>query len=122
MDHLATKLRLQTQKSSSNQSSCSQIHLEVEIISVFFAKDSSGLIQLTLRRFQLTLTLDLLLLLSLIALKVKSHGMELSKNILFCKHKIDSQLILMDGQMLDIQELKDLSIALQVVTFASEEQ
>jgi hypothetical protein len=28
----------------------------------------------------------------------------------------------MDGQMLDIQELKDLSIALLVVTFASEEQ
>tara|TARA_B110000285_G_C15036845_1_gene569752 strand:- start:660 stop:761 length:102 start_codon:yes stop_codon:yes gene_type:complete len=28
----------------------------------------------------------------------------------------------MDGQMLDIQELKDLSIALLVVTFALEEQ
>ena len=47
--------------------------------------------------------------------------MELSKNILFYKLKIDSQLDHMDGQMLDIQELKDHSIALLVEMFALEE-
>jgi hypothetical protein len=121
MDHHATKLRLQTLKLSSNQFSTSQIHSEVETISAYFVKDSSGLTILTRQRFQLTLTLELLLKLSLKVLRMRSHGTELSKNILFCKLKIDSQLDHMDGQMLDIQELKDLSIAQLVVMFALEE-
>jgi hypothetical protein len=52
---------------------------------------------------------------------MKNHGMESSKNILFYKLKTDSQLDHMDGQTLDIQELKDLSIAQLEVTFALEE-
>ena len=47
--------------------------------------------------------------------------MESSKNILFCKLKTDSPQDHTDGQTLDIQDLKDLSIAQLVVTFASEE-
>jgi hypothetical protein len=94
----------------------------VEIISVFFAKDINGLTQLILLKFQLILTLELLPIKSLKVSKEKSHGMELSKNILFYKLKTDSQQDLTDGQTLDIQELKDHSIALLEVMFALEEQ
>lgn len=38
---------------------------------------------------------------------MKNHGMELNKNTLFFKHKIDSLLDHMDGQMLDTQDNKD---------------
>lgn len=47
--------------------------------------------------------------------------MELNKNTLSYQFKTNSLLAHMDGQMLDIQELKDLSIALLEVTYASEE-
>ena len=121
MDHRVIKLRLLTLRSSSSQSSISQIHLEVETISAFSVKVINGLIQLTPLRFQLTLISELLLLRSLKAQRTMSHGMELSKNILFCKLRIDLQQDHTDGQMLDIQELKVHSIAQQVVTFALEE-
>lgn len=44
--------------------------------------------------------------------------MELNRNTLFCKLKIDSLLDHMDGQALDIQETKDHTIAQQEVMFA----
>jgi hypothetical protein len=121
MDHHAIKLRLQTLKYLSSQFSSSLIHSEVEITFVFFAKDGSGLILPLPVRFQLTLTLELLLKQSLIVLKMKSHGLESSKNTLFYKLKTDLPQDHMDGQTLDIQDPKDHSIAQLVVTFASEE-
>jgi len=41
---------------------------------------------------------------------MNNHGLESNKNIFFYKHKLTFLLDLMDGQVLDSQEFKDLTI------------
>ena len=123
MVHHAIKQRLKTPRLSLNLSFSSQILLDQEvIISAFFAKGGSGLMIHILLKCLLILILDMLHLRYLRQLKMKSHGMELNKNILFFKLKIDSRRDPMDGQMLDIQDNKDLIIAQPEEMSALEEQ
>ena len=123
MDHRVIKQQQRTLKSSSNQSFSSLIHSDQEATtSVFYAKDGNGLIRHTQSKFQPTQTSDMLPTRYLNQQRVKSHGMELSKNTLFYKLKTDLPQDHMDGQMLVIQDNKVHSIVQLVEMYASEEQ
>jgi hypothetical protein len=111
MDLHATKQLLKTQKSFLFQQQYLEIHLEVAKIFLYYVKHLNGL---TLHIKNLSLLIQISELIQkqfLTLLKMKYHGMESSKNILFLLKKVNLLVVLLDGQIVDIQANKDHIIA-----------